>query len=143
MLSAFSRPEVTAAFQDQALLHNMEALVLNTTYDAQRLFNSVKRLVGLQVAAVAILTSQNRSGRDGFAGGTRRGRGVSRLRHVAEDLLVSMIILAADRRSRSCAPRFADLQRIRSTEPAGRGGPGVLNLSASSVWSCLTLLSAW
>jgi DNA-binding LacI/PurR family transcriptional regulator len=51
-------PEVTAAFQDQALLHNMEALVLNTNYDAQRTLNSVKRLVGLQVAAVAILTSQ-------------------------------------------------------------------------------------
>ena len=46
-------PEVTAAFQDQALLHNMEALVLNTNYDAQRTLNSVKRLVGLQVAAVA------------------------------------------------------------------------------------------
>jgi DNA-binding LacI/PurR family transcriptional regulator len=51
-------PEVTAAFQDQALLHDMETLVLNTNYDAQRTLNSVKRLVGLQVAAVAILTSQ-------------------------------------------------------------------------------------
>ena len=51
-------PEVTASFQDQALLHNMETLVLNTNYDAQRTLNSVKRLVGLQVAAVAILTSQ-------------------------------------------------------------------------------------
>jgi DNA-binding LacI/PurR family transcriptional regulator len=51
-------PEVTAAFQDQALLHNMETLVLNTNYDTQRTLNSVKRLVGLQVAAVAILTSQ-------------------------------------------------------------------------------------
>ncbi len=44
-------PEVTAAFQDQALLHNMEALVLNTNYDAQRTLNSVKRLMGLQVPA--------------------------------------------------------------------------------------------
>ena len=51
-------PEVTAAFQDQALLHNMDAVVLNTNYDAQRTLNSVKRLVGLQVPAVAILTSQ-------------------------------------------------------------------------------------
>lgn len=51
-------PEVTASFQDQALLHNMETLVLNTNYDAQRTLNSVKRLVGLQVAAVAVLTSQ-------------------------------------------------------------------------------------
>ncbi len=51
-------PEVTAAFQDQALLHSMETLVLNTNYDAQRTLNSVKRLIGLQVPAVAILTSQ-------------------------------------------------------------------------------------
>jgi len=29
-------PEVTAAFQEQALLNNMDALVLNTNYDAQR-----------------------------------------------------------------------------------------------------------
>jgi LacI family transcriptional regulator len=32
--------------------------VLNTNYDAQRTLNSVKRLIGLQVAAMAILTSQ-------------------------------------------------------------------------------------
>lgn len=51
-------PEITAAFQDQALLNNMDALVLNTNYDAQRTLNSVKRLVGLQVPGVAILTSQ-------------------------------------------------------------------------------------
>jgi len=51
-------PDVTAAFQDQALMHNMEALVLNTNYDAQRTLQSVKRLIGLQVSAVAILTSQ-------------------------------------------------------------------------------------
>jgi len=51
-------PEVTAAFQEQALLHNMDALVLNTNYDAHRTLNSVSRLVGLQVTGVAILTSQ-------------------------------------------------------------------------------------
>ncbi|MGA3019469.1 MAG: LacI family DNA-binding transcriptional regulator [Bryobacteraceae bacterium] len=51
-------PEVTAAFQDQALMHNMDALVVNTNYDAHRTLNSVKRLIGLQVPAVAILTSQ-------------------------------------------------------------------------------------
>jgi hypothetical protein len=39
-------PEVTAAFQDRALLHNMETL------------NPVKRLVTWRVAAVAILTLQ-------------------------------------------------------------------------------------
>ena len=51
-------PEVTAAFQEQALLNNMDALVLNTNYDAQRTMNSVKRVMGLQVPGVAILTSQ-------------------------------------------------------------------------------------
>ncbi len=51
-------PEITAAFQDQALVHNMDALVVNTNYDPHRTLNSVKRLIGLQVPAVAILTSQ-------------------------------------------------------------------------------------
>jgi DNA-binding LacI/PurR family transcriptional regulator len=51
-------PEITAAFQDQALAHDMDALVLNTNYDAQRTLNSVRRLMGLQVPGVAILTSQ-------------------------------------------------------------------------------------
>ncbi|HKD07607.1 MAG TPA: LacI family DNA-binding transcriptional regulator [Bryobacteraceae bacterium] len=51
-------PEVTSAFQDQALLHNMDAIVLNTNYDPQRTLNAVKRLTGLQVPGVAILTSQ-------------------------------------------------------------------------------------
>jgi LacI family transcriptional regulator len=51
-------PEITAAFQDQALVHGMEALVLNTNYDTQRTVNAVKRLIELQVRGVAILTSQ-------------------------------------------------------------------------------------
>ncbi|MCC7235076.1 MAG: LacI family DNA-binding transcriptional regulator [Bryobacterales bacterium] len=51
-------PEITSAFQDQALLHHMEALVLNTNYDTQRTLDSVKRLVGLQVPGVAVVTSQ-------------------------------------------------------------------------------------
>ena len=51
-------PEITAAFQDQALAHDMDALVLNTNYDPQRTLNSVRRLMGLQVPGVAILTSQ-------------------------------------------------------------------------------------
>jgi DNA-binding LacI/PurR family transcriptional regulator len=51
-------PEITAAFQDQALVHNMDALVVNTNYDSHRTLNSVKRLIGLQVPAMAILTSQ-------------------------------------------------------------------------------------
>jgi LacI family transcriptional regulator len=51
-------PEVTSAFQDQALAHNMDAVVLNTNYDSQRTMNAVRRLAGLQVPGVAILTSQ-------------------------------------------------------------------------------------
>jgi LacI family transcriptional regulator len=51
-------PEITAGFQDQALLHNLDAMVVNTNYDAARTLNSVRRLLGLQVPGVAILTSQ-------------------------------------------------------------------------------------
>jgi LacI family transcriptional regulator len=51
-------PDITAAFQDQALAHDMDALVLNTNYDSQRTLNSVRRLLALQVPGVAILTSQ-------------------------------------------------------------------------------------
>lgn len=51
-------PEITSAFQDEALLHDMDVLVLNTNYDAERMLNSVQRLVGLQVPGIAILTSQ-------------------------------------------------------------------------------------
>lgn len=51
-------PEVTSGFQDQAIAHSMDALVLNTNYDPQRTLNAVRRLVGLQVPGVAILTSQ-------------------------------------------------------------------------------------
>jgi DNA-binding LacI/PurR family transcriptional regulator len=51
-------PEITAAFEDQALQHGMDALVLNTNYDAQRTLNTVRRLMGLQVPGIAILTSQ-------------------------------------------------------------------------------------
>ncbi len=51
-------PDITSGFQEQALAHSMDALVLNTNYDAQRTLNAVRRLVGLQVAGVAVLTSQ-------------------------------------------------------------------------------------
>ena len=52
-------PDVVASFQDQALLqHQLEALVLNTNYDPARMLDCVKRLLGLQVAGVAVLTSQ-------------------------------------------------------------------------------------
>jgi len=51
-------PEITAAFQDQALAHEMDAVMLNTNYDSQRTLNSVRRLLGLQVPGVAVFTSQ-------------------------------------------------------------------------------------
>ena len=51
-------PEITSGFQDQALAHAMDALVLNTNYDPQRSVNAVRRLIGLQVPGVAMLTSQ-------------------------------------------------------------------------------------
>lgn len=51
-------PDITAAFQDQALAHDMDALVMNTNYDPQRTLTAVRRLIGLQVPGVAILTSQ-------------------------------------------------------------------------------------
>jgi len=51
-------PEMTAAFQDCALESGMDALLLNTNYDAERTLNSVKRLIGLQVPGIAVLTSQ-------------------------------------------------------------------------------------
>jgi LacI family transcriptional regulator len=51
-------PEITAAFQEQALMANMEALVVNTNYDARRTLSSIQRLIGLQVPGFAVLTSQ-------------------------------------------------------------------------------------
>lgn len=51
-------PEITTAFQDQALVHDMDAIVINTNYDAHRTRSCVNRLLALQVPGVAILTSQ-------------------------------------------------------------------------------------
>ena len=51
-------PEIVAAFQDRALLQQLEALVLNTNYDPARMVDCVKRLLGLQVAGAAVFTSQ-------------------------------------------------------------------------------------
>jgi arginyl-tRNA synthetase len=51
-------PEITSAFQDMALSRDMDAVVLNTNYDSLRTLNAVRRLIGLQVSGVAILTSQ-------------------------------------------------------------------------------------
>ncbi len=51
-------PEITAGFQDEALNRGMDALLINTNYDAERILNSVRRLIGLQVPGIAVLTSQ-------------------------------------------------------------------------------------
>jgi LacI family transcriptional regulator len=51
-------PEITTAFQDQALLHDLDAMVMHTNYDAHRTLGAVQRLISLQVPGVAILTSQ-------------------------------------------------------------------------------------
>lgn len=51
-------PEITAAFQEAAILKDMEAMVVNTNYDPRRTRGTINRLVALQVPGVAILTSQ-------------------------------------------------------------------------------------
>lgn len=51
-------PEIVSSFQDQAWLHQLEALVLNTNYDPDRMVDCVKRLLSLQVSGVAVLTTQ-------------------------------------------------------------------------------------
>lgn len=51
-------PEITAAFQAAALDQGMDALLINTNYDAARISHAVKRFIGLQVPGIAVLTSQ-------------------------------------------------------------------------------------
>jgi DNA-binding LacI/PurR family transcriptional regulator len=51
-------PEILKAFQDQANLRDMEAIVMNTNYDSHRTLSGVNRLLGLQVPGVAVMTSQ-------------------------------------------------------------------------------------
>lgn len=61
-------PEVTSSFQDQALIRNLETIVLNTNYDTQRTAQAIQRLLGLQVAGIAVLTSQvDKAVRDALA----------------------------------------------------------------------------
>ncbi len=51
-------PDVAAAFQEQSLLHNADALVMNTEYDSHRTLNCVQRLIRLRVPGIAFMTSQ-------------------------------------------------------------------------------------
>jgi len=49
---------MTRSFLDQALLMDMETVVMNTNFDPNRTLSCVRRLVSLQVPGVALLTSE-------------------------------------------------------------------------------------
>jgi LacI family transcriptional regulator len=51
-------PEITKAFQEAANLAGLEAIVMNTNYDAERTRSLVSRLLSLQVPGAAFLTTQ-------------------------------------------------------------------------------------
>lgn len=51
-------PEIVTEFQEQAVAHGLDALVLNTNYDNHRIMVGVERLIALRVPGVAIMTSQ-------------------------------------------------------------------------------------
>lgn len=51
-------PEIAAAFQEQALLEGFDAIVMNAAHDAQRTLLCVRRLLGLNVSGVAVITSE-------------------------------------------------------------------------------------
>jgi LacI family transcriptional regulator len=51
-------PEIIRAFQESANCSGLEAVVMNTGYDAQRTRGIIERLVGLQVPGAAFFTTQ-------------------------------------------------------------------------------------
>ena len=55
-------PEIIRAFQESANLSGLEAVVMNTDYDAQRTRNVIERLASLQVPGAAFFTTQVDSG---------------------------------------------------------------------------------
>ena len=55
-------PEIIRAFQESANLSGLEAVVMNTGYDAQRTRGVIERLVSLQVPGAAFFTTQVDSG---------------------------------------------------------------------------------
>ena len=115
-------PEVTAAFQDQALLHNMDALVVNTNYDSHRTLNSVKRMIGLQVPAVAILTSQIAPGVMDMLADPKNRRRLSRSR--PRGPLISNIVLDYER---GIAEGLQHLRNLGHRRIAYIGGPDNLH----------------
>jgi LacI family transcriptional regulator len=55
-------PEIIRAFQESANLSGLEAVVMDTAYDAQRTRGVIERLVSLQVPGAAFFTTQVDSG---------------------------------------------------------------------------------
>ncbi|RPI23517.1 MAG: LacI family transcriptional regulator, partial [Acidobacteria bacterium] len=51
-------PEIIKGFQDQALAHQMDTVVMNTNYDPHRTLTFVNRLLALRVPGVALMTSE-------------------------------------------------------------------------------------
>jgi LacI family transcriptional regulator len=50
--------EVAAVFQGQALLNDVDAIVMSANYDPHRTVSCVRRLLGLQAPGIALMTSQ-------------------------------------------------------------------------------------
>jgi|SRR5579872_533245 len=57
MLNPFF-PEITKSFQGEAALYGMETVPMDSNHDPQRTRHLVDRLLGMQVPAIAFLTSQ-------------------------------------------------------------------------------------
>ena len=51
-------PEIVTAFQDQAIEHNIDLVLMNTNYEVERTRSAILRLLALRVPGVAVLTSQ-------------------------------------------------------------------------------------
>jgi DNA-binding LacI/PurR family transcriptional regulator len=51
-------PDLATAFQTQAHLHDFDALVMSANFDQELTASCVKRMLALQVPAVAVMTSQ-------------------------------------------------------------------------------------
>jgi DNA-binding LacI/PurR family transcriptional regulator len=51
-------PEIAAVFQKQALINDVDALVMSANFDTHRVGSCVRRMLGLQVPGMALMTSQ-------------------------------------------------------------------------------------
>src|SRR5262245_36001063 len=50
--------EIAAVFQSQALLNDVDAIVMSADFDPHRTVSCVRRLLGLQAPGIALMTSQ-------------------------------------------------------------------------------------